>query len=224
MPPWLDLGLFWNNWPVIVSGAEVALALGATSVVVSLVFGLFGWLLKTSRVRPLRWAGNAYVEGMRNTPTLLYLYLIYFGLTELHVTFSPFMCAVLALGVQGGAYMTEIIRGGFHAVSDEQRQAARALGLRPWKSLLYVELPQMLRVAFPALGNQVVSLVLGTSLASVIAVPELTYQAQIIGEATYRYFSVFAVLGIFYLLIVQVLNALWRALDRLWFGRWGATV
>jgi len=82
----------------------------------------------------------------------------------------------------------------------------------------------MLRVAFPALGNQVVSLVLGTSLASVIAVPELTYQAQIIGENTYRYFSVFAVLAIFYLLIVQAINTLWRAIERLWFGRWRATV
>ncbi len=224
MPAWLDLGVFWNNWPVIVSGAEMALLLGAASVVVSLVFGLVGWALKTSSVRPLRWIGNTYVEGMRNTPTLLYLYLIYFGLTEVSVVFSPFVSAVLALGVQGGAYMTEIIRGGFHAVSEEQRQAARALGLRPLPSLIYVELPQMLRVAFPALGNQIVSLILGTSLASVIAVPELTYQAQIIGENTYRYFSVFAVLAVFYLVIVQAINAVWRAIERLWFGRWAATV
>ncbi len=224
MQVWFDPALFWSNWKVIVSGAEVALALGATSVVVSLVFGLLGWSLKASTARPLRWLGNAYVEGMRNTPTLLYLYLIYFGLTQFKVVFSPFASAVLALGVQGGAYMAEIMRGAFHAVSEEQRQAARALGLRPWKSLIYVELPQMLRVAFPAMGNQVVSLVLGTSLASVIAVPELTYQAQIIGENTYRYFSVFAVLAIFYLLIVQAINTLWRAIERLWFGRWGATV
>jgi len=224
MQVWFDPGLFWNNWAVIVSGAEVALALGAASVVVSLAFGLAGWFLKASDIRAFRWLGNTYVESMRNTPTLLYLYLIYFGLTEFNVRFSPFVSAVLALGVQGGAYMAEIIRGAFHAVSEDQRQAARALGLRPWTSLIYVELPQMLRVAFPALGNQIVSLVLGTSLASVIAVPELTYQAQIIGENTYRYFSVFAVLAIFYLLIVQVLNALWRAIERVWFGRWGATV
>jgi polar amino acid transport system permease protein len=224
MPVWLDLSVFWNNWTLIVSGAEVALLLGATSVVVSLIFGLVGWALKTSKARPLRWLGNTYVEGMRNTPTLLYLYLIYFGLTEVSVVFSPFVSAVLALGVQGGAYMTEIIRGGFHAVSEDQRQAARALGLRPLASLIYVELPQMLRVAFPALGNQIVSLIVGTSLASVIAVPELTYQAQIIGESTYRYFSVFAVLAVFYVVIVQAINALWRAIERLWFGRWGATV
>ncbi len=219
-----DPGLFWNNRAVIVSGAEVALALGATSVAVSLAFGLMGWLLKASKTRAFCWLGNAYVECMRNTPTLLYLYLVYFGLTEVGVTFSPFVSAVLALGVQGGAYMTEIIRGAFNAVSEEQRQAARALGLRPWMSLVYVELPQMLRVAFPAMGNQIVSLVLGTSLASVIAVPELTYQSQIIGENTYRYFSVFAVLGIFYILIVQVLNSLWRVIERVWFGRWGVTV
>ena len=210
MQVWFDPSLFWNNWAVIVSGAEMALALGAASILVSLVFGLVGWLLKASRTRPLRWLGNAYVECMRNTPTLLYLYLVYFGLTQFQVILSPFM--------------TEIIRGAFHAVSEEQRQAARALGLRPWKSLIHVEIPQMLRVAFPALGNQVVSLVLGTSLASVIAVPELTYQAQIIGENTYKYFSVFAVLAVFYVLIVQAINALWRGIERLWFGRWGATI
>ncbi len=219
-----DPGLFWNNRTVIVSGAEVSLTLGAASVAVSLAFGLAGWLLKASKTSAFRWLGNAYVECMRNTPTLVYLYLVYFGLTEVGVTFSPFVSAVLALGVQGGAYMAEIIRGAFNAVSEEQRQAARALALRPWMSLVHVELPQMLRVAFPAMGNQVVSLVLGTSLASVIAVPELTYQSQIIGENTYRYFSVFAVLAIFYVLIVQVLNSLWRAIERAWFGRWGATV
>jgi polar amino acid transport system permease protein len=218
--PWLLI----HNEQAFMAGAAMTLTLGASSVGLSLLCGLLGWMFKASTRRPLRWLGNVYVESLRNTPTLLYVYLIYFGLTQIRIHVSPFASAMLALGVQGGAYMTEIIRGAFSAVREEQRQAARALGFRPWKSLLYIELPQMLRVAFPAMGNQVVSILLGTSVASVIAVPELTYQSQLVGESTYQYFGVFSIDAVLYIIIVQIINAIWHAVERVWFGRWGATV
>jgi len=216
--------VLWDNRDVLISGAVLGLALGALASALALVFGLAGWSLKASRRPALRWVGYAYVECMRNTPVLLYIYLAYFGLPEIGLSPSAFDSALLALSVQSGAYMTEIIRGAFSAVGGEQRQAARALGLKPWKSLFHVELPQMFRVAFPALGNQVVSLILGTSLASVITVPELTYQSQIIGDATYQYFSVFGLDAIFYVVIVQMVNALWNVIERIWFGKWGGAV
>jgi len=218
--PWL----FLQNQRAFMLGAGVTLLLGTSAVALSLVCGLIGWMLKSSNLRTLRWVGNAYVETLRNTPTLLYIYLIYFGLAEIRIQIPPFTSAVLALGVQGGAYTTEIIRGAFTAVREEQRQAARALGFRPMMSLLYIELPQMLRVAFPALGNQVISILLGTSIASVIAVPELTYQSQIIGESTYQYFGVFGIDALLYIVIVQIVSAVWRSMEHLWFGKWGRTV
>jgi polar amino acid transport system permease protein len=219
-----DPGLFWRYRSVIVAGAATTLFLGACAVAASFGFGLAGWLLKAARYRPFAWLGNAYVEALRNTPDLLYIYGLYFGLADLGVKLSAFTSAVLALGIQGGAYVAEIIRGAFTAVGDEQRAAARALALRPWKSLAYVELPQMLRVAFPALGNQVISTLLGTALASVIAVPELTYQSQIMGDATYQYFSVFSVDALIYLVLVQILSRAFHLIDHLWFGRWRGTV
>lgn len=219
-----DPALFWRYRQALAAGATATLALGACAVAASFVFGLCGWALKTSRHRPFAWLGNAYVEALRNTPDLLYIYGLYFGLTEVGVRFSAFTSAVLALGIQGGAYVAEIIRGAFTAVSSEQRLAARALGLRPWQSLAHVELPQMLRVAFPALGNQVISTLLGTALASVIAVPELTYQSQIVGDATYQYFSIFAVDAVIYLVLVQILTRLFHLADHVWFGKWRGTV
>jgi polar amino acid transport system permease protein len=168
--------------------------------------------------------GSAYVETLRNTPDLLYIYGIYFGLAELGIALSAFISAVIALGIQGGAYVAEIIRGAFAAVSEDQRLAARALGLRPRESLIYVELPQMLRIAFPALGNQVVSTMLGTALASVIAVPELTYQSQVLGDVTYQYFGIFAADAVVYFVLVQVLIRSLHLLDELWFGKWRRTV
>jgi polar amino acid transport system permease protein len=219
-----DPALFWRYRHEIATGAATTLALGAWAVAASFVFGLLGWAIKTSKHRPLAWLGNAYVEALRNTPDLLYIYGLYFGLTEIGVRFSAFTSAVLALGIQGGAYVAEIVRGAFTAVSAEQRLAARALGLRPWQSLLHVELPQMLRVAFPALGNQVISTLLGTALASVIAVPELTYQSQIVGDATYQYFSIFAADAVIYLALVQILTRLFHLADHVWFGKWRRTV
>jgi polar amino acid transport system permease protein len=219
-----DPALFWRYRHEITTGAATTLALGAWAVAASFAFGLLGWALKTSKHRPLAWLGNAYVEALRNTPDLLYIYGLYFGLTEIGVRFSAFTSAVLALGIQGGAYVAEIVRGAFTAVSAEQRLAARALGLRPWQSLVHVELPQMLRIAFPALGNQVISTLLGTALASVIAVPELTYQSQIVGDATYQYFSIFAADAVIYLALVQILTRLFHLVDHVWFGKWRGTV
>jgi len=219
-----DPALFWRYRHQLAAGAATTLALGACAVAASLVFGLCGWALKTSRHRPLAWLGNTYVEALRNTPDLLYIYGLYFGLTQVGVRFSAFTSAVLALGIQGGAYVAEIVRGAFTAVTRDQRLAARALGLRPWHSLVHVELPQMLRVAFPALGNQVISTLLGTALASVIAVPELTYQSQIVGDATYQYFSIFAVDAVIYLVLVQILTRLFHFVEHVWFGKWRGTV
>ena len=216
--------ILWNYHDTLISGAIVGLLLGVLAALLALLFGLGGWSLKASRRIALRWLGNAYVESMRNTPVLLYIYLIYYGLPEIGLSLSPFNSALLALSVQSGAYMTEILRGAFQAVREEQRQAARALALKPWHSLLHIELPQVLRVAFPALGNQLVSLILGTSLASVITVPELMYESTLIGDRTYQYFSVFALDGILYVVIVELVSVFWNVLERIWFGRWGESV
>ncbi len=220
MPQFFNMALLWNNMGAFARGTLETLELGGAALLVSFVCGLIGWLCRTSRSRKLAWLGFSYVELFRNTPTLVYLYLFYFGLPAIGVRLGAFVYATLALGIQGGAYVTEIIRGAYTAVGTEQRDAARALGFRPWQSLLLIELPLTISFAFPALGNQVISILLGTALASVIAVPELTYQLQIIGDSTYQYFSVFSMDAIAYLVLVQVLNQGFHAVDRRWFSQW----
>jgi polar amino acid transport system permease protein len=220
VPQFFNLALLLNNGPALAWGAVETLALSGAALALSFVCGLAGWLCRASRRRPLAWLGFGYVELFRNTPTLIYLYLFYFGLPMIGVRLGAFVYAMLAIGIQGGAYVTEIIRGAYAAIGDDQRMAAQALGLRHWQSLALVELPQMFSVAFPALGNQVISTVLGTALASVIAVPELTYQLQIIGDSTYQYFSVFSLDAIAYLILVQILSQSFQAADRRWFSKW----
>lgn len=220
MSPLFNFRLLWSSRAAIAAGAEDTLLLGAAAILLSLIFGLVGWLLKSSRRTALASLGSAYVELFRNTPTLVFLYLCYFGLPVIGLSLSAFSYAALALGIQGGAYVAEIIRGAFSAVSPGQRLAARALGLGAWQSLYFIELPQTFAVAFPSLGNQVVATVLGTALASVITVPELTYKLQIIGDSTYQYFSVFASAAVLYIVLVQLLNQLFQGLDRRWFSKW----
>jgi polar amino acid transport system permease protein len=220
VPQFFNLTLLWNNIGAFASGALETLELGGASLLVSFVCGFIGWLCRTSDNRKLAWLGFSYVELFRNTPTLVYLYLFYFGLPAIDVRLGAFIYAMLALGIQGGAYVTEIIRGAFAAIEVEQRNAARALGFRPWQSLLLIEVPQMISIAFPSLGNQVISTLLGTALASVIAVPEMTYQLQIIGDSTYQYFSVFSIDAIAYLVLAQLLNQGFQVADRVWFSKW----
>ncbi len=224
MTPLIDFHLLWSWRHAILAGAGETLLLGVTALFISFVSGIIGWLLKNARGRVPAAIGATYVELFRNTPTLVFLYLCYFGLPELHLHTSAFNYAALALGIQGGAYVAEIIRGAFSAVSAGQRLAARALGLSAWQSLRLVELPQTFAVAFPALGNQVVATVLGTALASVITVPELTYRLQVIGDSTYQYFSVFAAAALVYVVVVQFLNQFFQALDRRWFMRWRGNI
>jgi polar amino acid transport system permease protein len=218
--PLFNFRLLWEWHAAIAAGAEDTLLLGAAALAVSLVFGVLGWLLKSSQRRTLALLGSAYVELFRNTPTLVFLYLCYFGLPEIGFRLDAFSYAALALGIQGGAYVAEILRGAFSAIGGGQRMAARALGLSAWQSLRLVELPQTFAIAFPSLGNQVVATVLGTALASVITVPELTYRLQVIGDSTYQYFSVFAAAALVYIVVVQFLNQLFQGLDRRWFGKW----
>ena len=207
VPQFFNLALLLNNVSALAWGAVETLTLGGAALALSLVFGLAGWLCKASRRRPLEaWLGFGYVELFRNTPTLVYLYLFYFGLPMIGVRLGAFVYAMLAIGIQGGAYVTEIIRGAYASVGEDHGWRPARLEGGTGRSLALVELPQMFCVAFPALGNQVISIVLGTALASVIAVPELTYQLQIIGDSTYQYFSVFSMDAIAYLILVQILN------------------
>lgn len=223
-PPIFNLHLLWISRTSMAAGAEETLLLASTALLISVPFGVLGWQLKSSRRHALAPVGSAYVELFRNTPTLVFLYLFYFGLPEVGIRLSAFTYAALALGIQGGAYVAEILRGAFNAINPGQRDAARALGLSAWQGFYLVELPQTVAVAFPSLGNQVVSTVLGTALASVITVPELMYKLQIIGDTTYQYFSIFASAAFVYIVLAQLLNQSFQWMDRKWFTKWRENV
>ena len=145
---------------------------------------------------------------------LLPIYLIYFGFPLIGFVWPAVVCGGLALILQNGAYVSEILRGGFKAIDSVQFDAAKSIGLSPWKTFEKVTLPQVLTYSIPALGNQVVLLLKDTSLLSAITVVELTMQAKVLTERTGAAYQPFVISALLYLVLVLMCELLFRVLHR----------
>jgi His/Glu/Gln/Arg/opine family amino acid ABC transporter permease subunit len=180
--------------------------------------GAIGWgcvllLVRLSSPRAAT-AVDAYVQLFRNTPVLLPIYLIYFGFPLIGLPWPAVVCGGLALVLQNGAYVSEILRGSFKAIDPVQFDAAKSLGLTPWSTFRKVVLPQVLVYSIPALGNQVVLLLKDTSLLSAISVTELTMQAKLLTEQTAAAYEAFLVVAALYLVLVTGTEVVFRTAHR----------
>ena len=198
--------------------ALVTVGLSVLTIVLSLFLGIGGALLRRSRAVPLRFLGAAYVEFMRNTPLLVLLYLVYFGLPQFGLRLNGFQAALIALTINSGAYMTEILRGGLMAIPRGQYEAAFSQGMTGLQTFRYIVFPQVFRIIYPPLGNQFIQVVLGSSLASVVAVNDVASWMQTAGSATFRYIETFLVAGIVYVGLCQAINLARILTGRLLFG------
>ena len=188
------------------AAAELTLLLSSLAILLSMVLGAFGAVARTSNSRLLRGLGAAYVEFMRNTPLLVVLYVVYFIAPELGLRLSPFNSALIALTLNSGAYMTEIFRAGLFAVPKGQTEAAYSLGMPPVRTFRAVVFPQVLRIIYAPLGNHMIGVVLGSSLATAVGVNEVTSWMQNAGSSSYRFFETFVVAGIVYVVLCQIIN------------------
>jgi len=155
----------------------------------------------------------AYVEVFRNTPLLIQIFIVYFGLPQLGVKLSPFLSGLAALVLYAAAYNTEIFRAGLEAVPHGQFEAARSAGLGELQILRYVIMPQAVRICFPALGNNLVSLVKNSSLVSTIGMVELMFVANDISFNNFRTFEIYGTAAVMYVVIVLALTRLLRAAE-----------
>ncbi|RDJ23371.1 amino acid ABC transporter permease [Bosea caraganae] len=176
-----------------------ALALGG--MVLAIIIGIGGVMLRDSRIAPVRWFIKSFVEVIRNTPFLVQIYFIYFALPLAGLRLDPTPTAIIALGINGGAYAIEIIRGGVQSIGKGQIEAGLALGLHKAQVFRLIVLKPALRAIFPSLTSQFVLLTLTTSIASAISAYELTSVAQQIETSSFRSFEVYGVVTVFYLVI-----------------------
>lgn len=213
---------FWTvlvEWPLLLQGILWTLGLTAVSAVVGVVFGIAcAWIITDGPI-PLQWLVRAYVELIRNTPFIVQLFFIFFGLPAMGIRLSPELASVIAMVVNLGAYAAEIIRAGVQATPKGQFEAAISLALTPLQTFTRVVLPPALQRVWPALVSQIIIVMLGSAVCSQISTQELSYAANLIQSRNFRAFEAFIVATAIYLLLsIAVRHLLNRLGDRLLFG------
>lgn len=192
----MDFSFLKEFYPYFISGTIITLIISMITVLFGTVIGVVIALMKLSKVKPLRWFANIYIEVLRGTPMLVQI-LIAFGLLQglfklptvslgiLNLDFGRLFPGIIAISLNSGAYVAEIVRGGINAVDFGQMEAASSLGLRPSQAMRYVILPQALRNILPPLGNEFIVLIKDSSLLSTIGIYELMNSAQIVISTSY---------------------------------------
>lgn len=207
--------LLVKYYPVYLSGLWGTLWISAVTVLLGGVLGMLVALMRMSRSRVLKAISGAYIEVLRGTPILLQLYFFWIGLPKL-VPFelTDTQCIVAALAVNASAFISEIIRAGISAVDKGQWEAARSIGLSESHVMTHVILPQAVKNILPALCNEFISTVKGTSLASVFFVGELMTSFKTVQSATFLALQSLTIVGVIYFLLNFVLSRLLRVLER----------
>jgi polar amino acid transport system permease protein len=210
-----NLGVLASYLPGIVPAVAMTLALTLLTTCFSTMIGIIAALMRTSHMWSLRVVAAAYVEVFRNIPLIVVVFVVFFGLAQIGLRLNGFTSASVALVANASAYMTEVFRGGLLGIPIGQREAALSQGMRYHQVQWYVILPQVVRHVYPAYGNICVGILLGSSLASVIGVPDLSFWMLDTGAATFRYMETFLVAAAVYVVLTQTLT-----LGRVLLGRW----
>jgi polar amino acid transport system permease protein len=208
-----DTAFIWENRQELWEGFKNTMKAAAIGIALSFVIGLLMGAARAHRIPVVSQIGWAYVELIRNTPILVQIIFLFYGLPELGYRVESFTVAWLSITIWGGAFNTENFRAGFEAVPARFREAGYALGFSPLKTFVNVTLPIGGRIALPSSINTYISVLKNTSLLIVITYPELTTVANSIQANTFKTFEMFAVLAIVYLAIVWTLSALIRLLE-----------
>ncbi|WP_324834001.1 amino acid ABC transporter permease [Pseudomonas saxonica] len=210
----LDFMPVLQNSDLLLRGALFTLELTAIGTVLGVGLGIVGALARAWNIRPFSTLFGIYVELIRNTPFLVQLFFIFFGLPALGLHISEWQAAVLAMVINLGAYSTEIIRAGIQAIPKGQLEAASALAMTRFEAFRHVVLQPALAKVWPALSSQIIIVMLGSAVCSQISTEELSFFANFIQSRNFRAFETYALTTLVYLfmalLIRQLLNAFGR--------------
>lgn len=193
--------VIWDNWEMLFEGVGLTLQLSALAIVLGLLVGIIGALCRTSGNRYLGMLAAAYVEAIRNTPFLVQLLFIFFGVSSLGPRLGSGQAALLALTINFGAYTTEIIRAGIQSIDQSQTEAGMSLGLNRRQVFRLVVLKPAIANIYPALTSQMVLLLLLSSVVSQISAKELTFMGNFLRSRTFRDFEVYFALALIYIVL-----------------------
>lgn len=211
---------------LFLSGVGVTLLVAITGTVIGFVIGLLVAILRTIPVAPrdpwykrvplklLSGLLNVYIEVFRGTPMIVQAMVIYYGSMQMGLRMPVLVAAVLIVSVNTGAYMAEIVRGGIISVPKGQKEAACAIGMTHWQSMVHVVLPQAVRNIMPSIGNEFVVNIKDSSVLNVISVNELFFMSKSAAGTYLRYFEVFFITACIYLVLTFTVTRLLRLLER----------
>jgi polar amino acid transport system permease protein len=216
----LDFGAVLVQWPFLLRGVLWTLGLTAVSMAIGMVVGIGCAWARASGPLALRVVVGTYVELIRNTPFIVQLFFIFFGLPSMGVKLSPEVASVIAMVLNLGAYATEIIRAGIEATPRGQIEAAQSLALSRVQVFTRVVLPPSLKRVWPAMVSQIIIVMLGSAVCGQISTEELSYSANVIQAQNFRTFEAYIVAtGIYLLLAIGLRRALNWAGPRFVFGK-----
>ena len=204
----LDWSFIRSHWFFIFNGVWLTILLSVLSIILATALSLLGALGRLSKFAPTYALATFYISLIRGTPLLLQVVFFFLALPQLGIRLSGLAAGVLALGLNYGAYMTEIMRAGIQSVDAGQREAAQAMGMTHFQIMRFVILPQALRLVIPPIGNQFIAMLKDTSLISVTGfVWELLWRAQKQGRANFRSLEALLIAAVFYWIITIVFSA-----------------
>jgi polar amino acid transport system permease protein len=213
-------GVVWRDFAELMQGALLTFELGVLAFWGGALIGLALASLKTFGGRVVAWLVDAYVVFITNTPALIQIYFLYFGLPEVGVRWSSEACLLIGLTLNAGAYLTMIMRAGFLSVRRTEIEAGETLGMSILQQIRYVIVPHIAKTIYPALANFfIVILVMGTSIGAVIGVDELTGQAINLSTVNYRWLEYFSVVAVIYVVITFI-----ASIGLALLGRWAFRV
>ncbi|GGD40319.1 amino acid ABC transporter permease [Sinisalibacter lacisalsi] len=208
-----NFAVVWRNWDLLAQGLGLGLSLAVLSIAIGTGIGLIAAFGMLSKLRPVRWIALAYVSAIRNTPILVLILFTYFALPQMGVRLEKIPSFIFTLSIYAGAYLAEVFRGGLVALPLGLREAGLAIGLTEFRTKIYIIIPVMMRNVLPSLSNNFISLFKDTSLAAVIAVPELTYYARKINVESFRVIETWMVASLIYVAACYIIASLLRRLE-----------
>ena len=215
--------LFLKWLPKLIQGATITLELTALSVIAGLILAIPLGIARSSKLWYVRSLPYGYIFFFRGTPLLIQLFLVYYGLGQFEVIResvlwpylrSPFWCAVLTMTLHTAAYIAEILRGAIQAIPPGEIEAARALGMSRFKTMVHIMLPRAARIGLPAYSNEVILMLKASSLASTVTLLELTGMTRTIIARNYQTVDMFLIAGVIYLVMSFVLIQGFKLLER----------
>lgn len=200
--------------PFLLTGLLITVALTILGMALAVIVSFTAGMCRMSPYRLLRWPAGAFIEFFRGTSMLVQLFWLFFALPFFGIKLLPFAAAILALGLNEGAYGAEIVRGAITALPRGQREGAIALSLTPYQRMRYVILPQAIPAMIPPFGNVMVDLLKNTSLVSLVTVADLTFRAQMVRNTTGATAAIFGTILVLYFVVSYALSLITSWVER----------